>query len=49
MNNIEPNMGWTIQTLEGGLGIYKEAWDRLNAELYASNPYFDSNFIVLSH
>lgn len=46
MNNIESkNRGWTIQTLEGGLGIYKEAWDRLNAELYASNPYFDSNFI----
>jgi len=46
MNNIESkNRGWTIQTLEGGLGIYKEAWDGLNAELYASNPYFDSSFI----
>ena len=46
MNNIESkNRGWTIQTLEGGLGIYKEAWDGLNAELYTSNPYFDSNFI----
>jgi hypothetical protein len=46
MNNTElKNKAWTIQKLEGGLGIYKEAWDRLNAELYASNPYFDSNFI----
>ena len=23
----------------------KETWDKLNAELYTSNPYFDSNFI----
>ena len=46
MNNIESkNRGWTIQTLEGDLGIYKNAWDELNAELYASNPYFDSSFI----
>ena len=46
MNSKEPeNRGWTIQALEGGLGIYKEAWDRLNSELYASNPYFDSSFI----
>ena len=31
--------------MEGGRGTYKETWDKLNAELYASNPYFDSNFI----
>lgn len=43
-NKVSKKWGWTVNPLEGGLGIYKEAWDKLNAELYASNPYFDSNF-----
>lgn len=39
------NAGWTILPLENNLGSYKEIWDKLNAELYSSNPYFDSSFI----
>lgn len=46
MKNIkQKNKGWIFHSLKGGLGEYKEAWDKLNANLYASNPYFDSNFI----
>ena len=45
MKILSKKSGWIIHPLEGGLGTYKETWDKLNAELYASNPYFDSNFI----
>jgi hypothetical protein len=45
MKILSKKSGWIIHPLEGGLGTYKETWDKLNSELYASNPYFDSNFI----
>jgi len=45
MKLLSKKWGWIIHPLEGGLGTYKETWDKLNAELYTSNPYFDSNFI----
>jgi len=45
MKLLSKKSSWIIHPLEGGLGTYKETWDKLNAELYASNPYFDSNFI----
>lgn len=44
-NKKKDKWGWSIYPLEKSLGVYKETWDKLNAELYASNPYFDSNFI----
>ncbi len=44
-NKTTNKWGWSIYPLEKSLGVYKESWDKLNTELYASNPYFDSNFI----
>jgi len=42
---------WTVLPLERDLGTYKAVWDKLNSELYDSNPYFDSKFIepLLTH
>jgi len=37
--------GWATFPLGKNLGSYKEIWDKLNAELYSSHPYFDSSFI----
>ncbi|MET3131415.1 hypothetical protein AAKU55_001677 [Oxalobacteraceae bacterium GrIS 1.11] len=38
-------MSWTIHALENGLGAHADAWDRLNANLFDANPYFDSRFV----
>lgn len=47
----EEKAGWSIFPLENNLGTYKNIWDKLNADLYSSHPYFDSNFIepLLAH
>ncbi len=37
-------MSWKIVKLKSGLGIYQEAWDRLNCEIYAGHALFDSRF-----
>jgi len=37
-------MSWEVVKLESSLGRYKEEWDRLNYELYAGHPLFDSRF-----
>lgn len=36
---------WTLYSARQGLGDYENAWDKLNAVLYGSHPYFDSKFI----
>ena len=38
-------MGWETVPLAGSLGNYRDDWDRLNATLYRSQPFFDSRFI----
>lgn len=36
---------WCLYCAKQGLGVFKSAWDKLNAELYQQHPYFDSRFI----
>lgn len=42
---------WEFHPVKQGLGPHKADWDRLNAALCGSNPYFDSRFIdnLLKH
>lgn len=37
---------WSLYPAKNGLGEYQQAWDRLNAFLFAGHPYFDSKFIA---
>jgi len=38
-------MNWEIHKLSNSLGHFKNDWDKLNAEVYGSNPYGDGSFI----
>lgn len=51
IDNTTGGLGWTSYPLGKSLAPYTEIWDKLNAELCGSNPYFDSNFIepLLAH
>ncbi len=44
-------MGWELHRAKTEFQRFAEDWDRLNAELYDSHPYFDSRFIdaLLTH
>ncbi|WP_148103021.1 GNAT family N-acetyltransferase [Sulfuricystis multivorans] len=44
-------MGWDLKPAREHFPAFAEAWDRLNAELYASHPMFDSRFVgsLLEH
>jgi CelD/BcsL family acetyltransferase involved in cellulose biosynthesis len=44
-------MTWELYKLSGDLDRHQQAWDRLNSELCARNPYFASSFIepLLKH
>ncbi len=44
-NSISEVTGWSTFPLEKSLGCFKGIWDKLNAELYVSHPYFDSDFV----
>lgn len=36
---------WRLYCAKQGLGLFKNAWDKLNTELYQQHPYFDSRFV----
>ena len=38
-------MGWTLYSAKSAFPTYAADWDRLNADLYDSHPYFDSRFV----
>lgn len=44
-------MSWEFHLAQAAFAQYAEDWDRLNAELYDSHPYFDSRFVgpLLKH
>lgn len=44
-------MSWEFLPAQAAFAQYAEDWDRLNAELYGSHPYFDSRFVgpLLKH
>lgn len=44
-------MTWEFHPARESFGQYAADWDRLNAELYASHPYYDSRFVgpLLKH
>ena len=44
-------MGWEFYCAKSEFHRFAEDWDRLNADLYNSHPYFDSRFIspLLTH
>lgn len=38
-------MNWKLSSLQNGFDLYSNDWDKLNLDLYQSNPYFDSRFV----
>lgn len=39
-------MGWEIAPAGSAFAAFAAEWDRLNAELYGSHPFFDSRFVA---
>jgi CelD/BcsL family acetyltransferase involved in cellulose biosynthesis len=39
-------MGWKISAARSAYPAFASEWDRLNAELYCSHPFFDSRFVA---
>ena len=38
-------MSWEFHPAQATFAQHAADWDRLNGELYASHPYFDSRFV----